>query len=502
MSLSFTVTPGHAFPAGRPITMPALRLAATPGLAFTGAVATGDLANGAVTPAKTTPGAYFYGAAAGTNAYAVTLSPALGAYADGAHIWVKFTNANTAAPSLDVSSLGAKNIYHRSGQVPKANDLPANEIFELVYNSSRNAGAGGWDILAKVPNDVIRFGTIAGTAGAITFATNNTAPVTQLAALTGQLLVLKATLANTAAPTLAVDGLAAKPIRKRNNLALLAEDIRLNEHLLLTYDAVADVFLALNLDVPTAVIGSTRGLVIQNNAATPNSKVDISADEVVLKTSDGQPYLAAAVAVTADIGLTAGNPNALDTGAEAASTWYYVWLIYNGTTVASLLSLSATTPTLPSGYLYRALLGAVRNDGSSNFIRFVQHDRQTWIDDTNIFTAKAAVADNVWEILAGADLTAFQGAVPPIARRCSGSLGWTATAAGGKVAISACNADGSVNTTNAIGAVSVVAAPNGTSWNTWTTAAPFEVPVRSGNLQWRKDTTAAQARLSVSGFAF
>lgn len=73
----------------------------------------------------------------------------------------------------------------------------------------------------------------------------------------------------------------------------------------------------------------------------------------------------------ANVAITATGANALDTGTEANSTWYYVWLIKHGTngTVAGLLSTSATAPTLPSGYTHKRLIFAVRNDASGNFIQ-------------------------------------------------------------------------------------------------------------------------------------
>src|SRR5689334_5790706 len=250
MALSFTVTRGYSFPAGRPVTLAALRLAALPGLAFTGSVASGDMADGAVTPAKASPGAYFYGAASGTNAYAVTLSPALGAYANGVQIVVKFTNANTtaAAPTLDVNLLGAKGIYHRSGQVPKAGDLQANEIFVLVYNSSRNTGAGGWDILGKVPNDLVRAGTSGGTGAAYTFTTANGAAATDLAGLSNQVLLWKCSTANTSTtPTLAIDGLTAKTIVKRTGAAVALGDLVQDATYILLYDATLDRVVVMNI---------------------------------------------------------------------------------------------------------------------------------------------------------------------------------------------------------------------------------------------------------------
>jgi hypothetical protein len=73
------------------------------------------------------------------------------------------------------------------------------------------------------------------------------------------------------------------------------------------------------------------------------------------------------------LSLNSTGVNALDTGSEAASTFYYVWLIRNPSTnvVAGLLSASSTSPTLPSGYTQkRRLPVAIRNDGNSDIIDF------------------------------------------------------------------------------------------------------------------------------------
>jgi len=62
------------------------------------------------------------------------------------------------------------------------------------------------------------------------------------------------------------------------------------------------------------------------------------------------------------ISTATNGANGLDTGAVANSNWYSVWIIYNPTTstTAGLLSLSATTPTLPSGYTFKVRAGWVR----------------------------------------------------------------------------------------------------------------------------------------------
>jgi hypothetical protein len=69
---------------------------------------------------------------------------------------------------------------------------------------------------------------------------------------------------------------------------------------------------------------------------------------------------------------TNGAVNKLDTGTVAASTFYWVWLISNGTTFGGLYSLSPTAPSLPSGYTYKLLVGCVQTDGSSHIIQTIQ----------------------------------------------------------------------------------------------------------------------------------
>ena len=104
-----------------------------------------------------------------------------------------------------------------------------------------------------------------------------------------------------------------------------------------------------------------------------DTTVDIDADYLSLYNASNIGYLASSVNLTANIAATAGI-NSMETGGsgEAASTWYHLWVIYNGTTVASLISISTTSPTMPSGYTYKKYVGSVYNDSSSNFRDFDQ----------------------------------------------------------------------------------------------------------------------------------
>lgn len=118
-----------------------------------------------------------------------------------------------------------------------------------------------------------------------------------------------------------------------------------------------------------AIQGSFKNLVVKNNTTKPASKIDVAADEIVLKNASGAPLLATAVTLTADI--TVNGANGLDTGAAASSTWYYLWAISNGTTTALLISTSSTAPTMPGGYTHKALISAVYR--TTSFRNFVQN---------------------------------------------------------------------------------------------------------------------------------
>lgn len=145
--------------------------------------------------------------------------------------------------------------------------------------------------------------------------------------------------------------------------------------------------------VPT-VVGGFRNLKIQ---ATSDTAVAITADAMTLEDSSGNGHRATAVSLTLGTG-TAG-ANGLDAGSLGASTWYAVWAIFNpaGPTLASLISLSATAPTLPSGYTYMLRVGWVRTDGSKHLLRTLQLGRRAqYIVGTN-----PAVVPNIANGVAG-----------------------------------------------------------------------------------------------------
>lgn len=101
-----------------------------------------------------------------------------------------------------------------------------------------------------------------------------------------------------------------------------------------------------------------------NNTSTPNSKIDFTADMVVLvdKSSPARSSLFSSVSQTFDIATD------LDTGSEASSTWYYCWLVStNGSSLTRKISTSATLPSGLSSTDYRVRVCSIYNNASSNF---------------------------------------------------------------------------------------------------------------------------------------
>lgn len=124
--------------------------------------------------------------------------------------------------------------------------------------------------------------------------------------------------------------------------------------------------------VDTLIPGAFANLVV---TGTGNTAATVTADYVTVRHSNGSAKVLSSVSLTLDASATGANK--LDTGALANNTWYYLWVIYapsTGTT-ACLLSTSSTSPTMPSGYTYKARVGALITDGSANLMRTVQKGR-------------------------------------------------------------------------------------------------------------------------------
>lgn len=122
----------------------------------------------------------------------------------------------------------------------------------------------------------------------------------------------------------------------------------------------------------TLLRGYLAGCVL--STAGSSSTFSVTAGVAVDSTNTDSMKLTALSKTTGS--WTAGNTNgALDTGTIANSTWYHVHVIKNPTsgTVDILVSLSATAPTMPSGYTLFRRIGSMKTDTSAHWIAFTQY---------------------------------------------------------------------------------------------------------------------------------
>jgi hypothetical protein len=125
-------------------------------------------------------------------------------------------------------------------------------------------------------------------------------------------------------------------------------------------------------------VGNASGVSIKNNAGTPNSKIDCATGPTMMVDGSGNGSFAASAAATIDLTVSgAAGGNCLDTGVFAASQWYHIHQITNGTLIAFLASLSATAPTLPAGYTKSIRIGVMRSAAGPVLLQTNQAGRRT-----------------------------------------------------------------------------------------------------------------------------
>lgn len=78
------------------------------------------------------------------NAYVITPTPALGAYAEGVIYSIKFVHANTGASTLNVSGLGNKAVTRSNGSALQAGDIAAGEEALVIYDGTE------WQLMSEI----------------------------------------------------------------------------------------------------------------------------------------------------------------------------------------------------------------------------------------------------------------------------------------------------------------------------------------------------------------
>lgn len=262
------------------------------------------------------------------NAYECNPATAVGAYTDGQTYVLRSGSANTGAATIDLSELGPKSIHKNGGNdALTAGDIPADAMVSIIYDASGDL----MHLLSAIVPDVQGGGA----------APTKTKPFQVWPDTTTSLL----------------------KIRNSANSAWLS------------LGQLGAAGLDLGPIWAEGVLCPHANLVVAPNSSNPNYQVDVSADALVLfDDATDLPLHIVDLEVTVDLAVSGAN--GLDQGIEAVSTWYHLWAIAKQDgTLAGLLSLSAVSPTLPSGYSYKGYVGARYNDSGGDLDPAYQLDR-------------------------------------------------------------------------------------------------------------------------------
>jgi len=319
---------------------------------------------------------------------------------------------------------------------------------------------------------------------------------------------------STGAVTIGIGALAAVNLYMPSGLQANSGDITGGNFYVVAYNGALNSgsggFQVYNASTPSViqpVPASFKNLSIKNGG-TPTTQIAVSADQAMLQTSGGGSARVSSVSVT--INLTTNGANGLDSGSVAEATWYSIWIIYNGSTIAGLASTSSSSPTLPSGYIYYARFGWVRTQPSStNLQATLQYGRRAQYVVGTQTTALPVMASNAtgnpftptWTAVSVSNYVPTTASViHGVFYMNSGSTTVTAAAA----AIVAPNnsytgvASGSVPPPLAI-MIPASVDYGGTSEAT-TASAQFSFMLESTNIYWAAGGSAVQPSLSCLGW--
>lgn len=327
------------------------------------------------------------------NAYSVVFTPALTARTEETFLCVKIKTANTG-PSTINDGLGTVPIVGEAQQALQGGEFAANGVAWFQWNTTLVSyvlvfsSGGSKQVLdatkslhavnaGQIQGQKVTAFTTAGSASAYTLSPIPAIPA--YAASQGFQVTFHAT--GTATPTINISGRGPVNLMQYNAAGTKIPAIIIaNQVSQVIFDGV-DAVLLDPLPIVTANLVGVAGAALNLKLSSTglNSVVLVTADEIIVESASGQYQTLRSVSVSPSF-ATAG-VNGLDVGAansQTISTWYDVWVIWNGSTTAGLLSLSSSVPTMPAGYTHRAFVTQVRTDAnpSNKFpLSFYQVDK-------------------------------------------------------------------------------------------------------------------------------
>ncbi len=263
---------------------------------------------------------------AGSDTYAITLTPAPTAYTTGDVYFFKADVANTGACTLNVNSLGAKTIKRLNGDALIDGDILANAIVQVVYNGTDMLLMGTDDATRKgVQNSSYTYG--ASSAGSDTYAITLTPAPTAYA--TGQIFTFYADVANTGTATLNVNGLGAKTLKTATNRDLVTGDILAGGMYTVVYDGTN--FQLQSTANKTYLIASGVNLTSSTANTSENTLIQIPINGNTLGSTGAYKLIMYVVLSTNSGGITirtkygATTCSTLTPGSLTTANWQLKW---------------------------------------------------------------------------------------------------------------------------------------------------------------------------------
>lgn len=134
-------------------------------------------------------------------------------------------------------------------------------------------------------------------------------------------------------------------------------------------------------DIPLATLLRSYLAGLTLSAAGATATFGVAAGTAANSTNVSMLALASAYTKTTSAWAVGTGNGAIDTGTIANNTWYHVYLIQRIDTgvVDVVFSTSVSTPTLPANYTLFRRIGAMRTNGSAQWIKFAQNcDEFLW----------------------------------------------------------------------------------------------------------------------------
>ncbi len=300
--------------------------------------------------------------ATGTDAYAISCSPAVAAYTAGDVYYFKADVANTGACTLAVNGMSPLNIKVY-GLNPRDNYIKVGSCVQVQYDGT-NLNILSVSALSQISQD-------SGEIYAVDSVGTDSYAITLVPALaaytTGNVFRFKAGTANTGTASLAVNGLAAKTIKRYYNGALNAlatGDIISGQVVEVIYESTADAMIMLSSSALTPVS-------IFRTGTTTFDMSSVSSTNLVITHGLGTTPTEMEIEIHMDTSATVQNHGDLS---------------YDGANIAGLY-WAFNTAGNHAGAVSSSLVRVYTDGGSATFQDFVPSWSSTTITLTNTKTS-------------------------------------------------------------------------------------------------------------------